>query len=275
MPNLILSISALLKSISLTTPRLPSFFSRLPSFTFDKRTPSCHPSKPRFPFSFGTFLLVSLIPILFVATLLPESQLAANPNRFGFLALASIPPLFILSAKNGIVSYLTGKGWNSINFLHRWLGRIVVLIVLLHFYFWTIQWSNSNQLGLFLSSEKEIRGLTALAFLILIGLSSMKPMRKFSYPLFFVLHYVGIIGFLFFVNRHSIYAQGWATWSVVGIYGLDLVGRLKGLRIRYVEVEALEGGMTRVGITGVRGGWRYVISFSMCLLTFDNLLVFI
>lgn len=255
LPNSILPISALVKSISLTTPRLPSFFTRLPNLT-TRRTPSCHPTQPRFPFSFGTFLLFSLIPILFVATLLPESQLRANPNRFGFLSLASIPPLFILSAKNGVISWLTGKGWTGVNFLHRWLGRAVVVTVLLHMYFWTIQWAATNQLGVFLTSDKEVRGLAALGFLLLIGVSSIAPMRKFSYPLFFVLHYLGIIGFLFYVNKHTIYAQGWATWSVVAIYGLDIVGRLKGMRIRYVEVEALEGGMTRVGITGIQGGWR-------------------
>lgn len=115
--------------------------------------------------------------------------------------------------------------------------------------------------------DKEVRGLTALAFLLLIAFSSAGPVRKYSYPVFFVLHYVGIVGFLVFVNRHTIYARGWATWSVVAIYGLDIVGRLASMRIRYVEVEAMEGGMVRVGMTGVRGGWRYV--FFLSPLTYD------
>lgn len=110
----------------------------------------------------------------------------------------------------------------------------------------------------FLAGDKEQRGIGALVCLLLIALSSSRPVRKYSYPIFFVLHCVGIIGFLVFVNRHTIYARGWATYAVLGIYGVDIAGRLVGMRVRYVEVEALEGGMTRVRMRALRGGWRYV-----------------
>ena len=131
LPTPLLAYRALLNSISRTTLPIPSFLA--------PKTTSCHPTRPRLPFSLGTLSLALLLPVLYLATLLPASQLRANPNRFGFLALASIPPLFVLSAKNGAVAWLTGRGWTSINFLHRWMGRIVVLLVLLHFYFWTVQ----------------------------------------------------------------------------------------------------------------------------------------
>ena len=234
------------------------------------------------PFSLGNLVLVLLIPAFFLATLLPESQLRANPNRFGFLALAAIPPMFVLSSKNGAVQWLLGKGWTSVNFLHRWLGRAMVLMVLLHFYFWTVQvsassngggsrsltslgglshsppsqWADTHQVMEFLSGTKEQRGIGALVFLLIIAVSSAGPLRRFSYPLFFTLHYIWIISFLVFINKHTIYAQGWATYSVLAIYGLDIVGRLAGMRVRYVEVEPMEGGMVRVGMRGLHGGWR-------------------
>ena len=257
LPAAFRSAGAILSSISLATPPLPTFldYTRLP-FVRRRQSPSCHPTKTYVPFSVGTIVLGLLIPLLVISTLLPESQLRANPNRFGFLALASIPPLFVLSSKNGPISLLLGKGWTAVNFLHRWLGRGVVLLVLLHMYFWTIQWVASSRVNEFLRGNKEVRGLTAMAFLILIAVSSAGPLRRISYPAFFVLHYVGIIGFLVFVNRHTIYAKGWATYSVVGIYGFDILGRLLSMRVRYVEVEALDSGMVRIGLRGVHGGWR-------------------
>lgn len=119
------------------------------------------------------------------------------------------------------------------------------------------QWVAVGKGGVFLSQDKEVRGITALAFLLLIAFSSAGPIRRYSYPVFFILHYVGVLGFLIFVNRHTVYAQGWATYAIVGIYAVDIVVRLASLRVRYVEVEALEGGMTLVRMPGLRGGWRY------------------
>ncbi|GAA5822676.1 hypothetical protein JCM5353_000631 [Sporobolomyces roseus] len=202
-----------------------------------------------------TFFLF-LIPVVLLSTLLPESRLLENPNRFGFLALACLPPLFVLSMKNGPIGVLLGKSWFVVNFLHRWLGRAVLGLVLCHAIIWTAQWSTASEVSIFLSGSKERRGLISLSFLLLLTLSSLPPFRKFSYPLFFTLHYTSILGFLIFLNQHTIYARGWATYSIVLIYTIDIVGRIAGMRLRWVQVEALEGGMTRVEMKGLKGGWR-------------------
>ncbi|GAA5910102.1 hypothetical protein JCM8208_000956 [Rhodotorula glutinis] len=246
-----LALAAIVRSASLLTLPLPSFLARLSSRT----TRSCHPTRTYAGFSLGRLAVALLIPAFLLAALLPESQLRANPNRFGFLAIACIPPVFVLSAKNGPASWLLGRGWTAVNFLHRWLGRAIVLLVLPHFYFWTIQYSGAAQTA-FLAGEKERRGIVALAFLLLLTLSSLPPMRRFSYPVFFVLHYVGLVGFLVFLHRHTVYARAYSTWPVVAIYALDILGRLLSLRIRVAECDALESGMTRVALPGLSAGWR-------------------
>ena len=255
-PKFILGSVAIFQKITRTTLRLPAVFAR---FSFIRRSEiSCHPSRPFLPFSLGSLFLVLLIPVFVVSTLFPGSQLVANPNRFGFFALGILPPLFLLSSKSTPITWLTNQGWTAINFLHRWTGRMVVLLVFLHAYFWALQWA--GDLTAFFSQSKQVQGTTASAFLLLIAVSSARPIRRWSYSIFFGLHYVGIIGFLVFVNTHTIYARGWATYGIIAIYGADILGRLSGMRIRYVEVEALEGGMTRVGMPGLTKGWRYVPS---------------
>ncbi|KWU45909.1 hypothetical protein RHOSPDRAFT_28557 [Rhodotorula sp. JG-1b] len=249
-----LATTGVIHSVSRISIPIPSVAARiLPSRW---RVPSsCHPSRTYLPFSLGHLAWALLIPAFLLATLLPESELRANPNRFGFLALACLPPIFVLSVKNGPVAWIVGRGWTAVNFLHRWLGRMMVLLVLLHFYFWTIQYSGSAQTA-FLAGEKERRGITALAFLLLIMLSSLPPMRRFSYPIFFLLHYVGLIGFLVSINRHTVYAGPWATYIVMAIYASDILGRIASMRVRWVEAEALEGGMVKMSMPGVAAGWR-------------------
>lgn len=262
-----------ISTIGATTPRrlvypypslyITSFFHSLGLFTptssFLNRFSASNRTKPLLHFPpLKKVATTLLIPLFLLLTILPQSQLRANPNRFGFISLACLPPLFLLSAKKSPIELVLKKSYVAVNFLHRWLGRAVVLMVLLHMYFWTIQYQATAQITLFLSGEKEVRGLTALGFLLLIAVSSLPLFRKWSYTIFFILHYVGIIGFLVFLNRHTIYARGWATWSIVGIYTVDIVGRVASMRLRWVEVQALEGGMTRVTMKGLHGGWGYV-----------------
>lgn len=81
-------------------------------------------------------------------------------------------------------------------------------------------------------------------------------MRRFSYPVFFVLHYVGIVGFLVFLHEHTTYARAYSTWPIIAIYTADILGRVLSMRIRVVEAEALDGGMVRLALPGLRAGWR-------------------
>lgn len=133
-----LAATSVIHSVSRISIPIPSFATRILPRRW--RVPSsCHPSRTYLPFSLGHLAWALLISAFLLATLLPESELRANPNRFGFLALACLPPIFVLSVKNGPVAWIVGRGWTAVNFLHRWLGRMMVLLVLLHFYFWTIQ----------------------------------------------------------------------------------------------------------------------------------------
>ncbi|KZT58483.1 ferric reductase-like transmembrane component, partial [Calocera cornea HHB12733] len=59
-------------------------------------------------------------------------NLIMNSNRAGFMALALIPPVFLLAAKNSILTLLLSTGYEKLNFLHRWAGRMMFLCALVH-----------------------------------------------------------------------------------------------------------------------------------------------
>jgi hypothetical protein len=53
-------------------------------------------------------------------------------NRSGILAVVNMVPLFVLAARNSPLIKTLGISFDTFNLLHRWLGRIIVLEVLLH-----------------------------------------------------------------------------------------------------------------------------------------------
>ena len=59
-------------------------------------------------------------------------------NRVGVLAYALTPFSILLSSRESLLSLLTGVPYQSFNFLHRWLGYIIVAQGVLHTVGWFI-----------------------------------------------------------------------------------------------------------------------------------------
>ena len=76
-----------------------------------------------------------------------------------------------------------GRGYEKLNFLHRWSGRAVFLSATIHGSLWI---RSHLILGVSFAQEKEMRGLSAYAVLCLMVLISLRPVRNAAYQLFFV-----------------------------------------------------------------------------------------
>jgi ferric-chelate reductase len=112
--------------------------------------------------------------------------LLENANRPGFIALAQLPPLFLVATKNSMLSFLlSGVGYESLTWLHKALGRGVFLAVAIHGACWIkdhLRWGNP-----ILGQTKETSGIAAFSVLCMIVLSSLRPVRERFYQTFFVL----------------------------------------------------------------------------------------
>lgn len=116
-----------------------------------------------------------------------NAPLVDNPNRAGFLALAQLPIVFLFGTKNSILSLLLGPGhgYEKLNYVHRWSGRAMFLGAGVHGALWI---RNHIQYDLpILGQQKETTGVTAFALLGIIVLTSLKPVRKWCYSVFFTL----------------------------------------------------------------------------------------
>jgi len=113
----------------------------------------------------------------------------------GFLSVAQLPVVFLFSSKNSIFSFLLGPGvgYEKLNFLHRWSGRVMFLSALLHGALWI---RSMLEAGMpILGQKKETTGIIAFSFLALIVLVSLRPGRKYFYQVFFNLQWVLYISF--------------------------------------------------------------------------------
>ena len=117
----------------------------------------------------------------------PPSDHPANDFfRPGFLALAQFPIVFLFATKNSIVSLLLGpgNGYEKLNFIHRWSGRIMFLGSMLHGALWI---RNHLEYDLpIIGQQKEGSGVAALGLLGVVVLSSLPFVRRWAYQVFYV-----------------------------------------------------------------------------------------
>lgn len=55
-----------------------------------------------------------------------------NAKRAGWIAMSQIPVSFLLASKNSLIGFLVGKGYEKLNYLHRWVGQLLLISSLFH-----------------------------------------------------------------------------------------------------------------------------------------------
>ena len=99
------------------------------------------------------------------------------------MTIAQLPFVFLFGTKNNLLSLLWQKGYDRLNFLHRWAGRGIFFSAAIHGGLWIrnhLQYHVS-----ILGMEKEKLGVLTFAALGMIVLTSLKPVRKYCYQVFF------------------------------------------------------------------------------------------
>lgn len=190
-------------------------------------------------------------------------------HRSGRLSVLNMIPLFVLAGRNNPLIKLLDIQFNTFNLLHRWIGRVVVALVLVHGFAWlaasmqapdattTIKYSVQN---VPLITTGVIAGVLMVAVLLL----SNAVLRRASYEVFLHVHILLIVGTLVTLYLHlkTLPAQRtvlglvgiWAAERLVRVYRIvrHNVGR-GGTR---AEVECMAGDAMRVTLHMARP-WKF------------------
>ncbi|KAI1138471.1 ferric reductase NAD binding domain-containing protein [Hypoxylon sp. FL0543] len=166
-------------------------------------------------------------------------------DRVGVFAYALTPLSVMLSSRESILSLLTGLPYQSFNFLHRWLGYIIVIQGSLHTIGWTIvevrlyqpQPQTAQE---WIAQLYIIWGVVAQGLLLLLfGLSTPWGIRLTGYEFFRKAHYVLAMVYIgacwgHWANLQCFMIPGLAIWA------LDRVIRL--LRSALIHYQYLPNG---------------------------------
>ncbi|KAL8693869.1 MAG: hypothetical protein Q9218_001378 [Villophora microphyllina] len=142
--------------------------------------------------------------------------------RTGFIAAAQLPFIVLLAGKRNIIGWLTGTSYERLNWLHRWVSRILFLTVTIHMGFWFVDWARYDYIKTKLTTDPITqRGFAAWCILLWIVLSSFAPVRQWNYEFFVVQHIMTFMGFLAAVYLHLPEEVKVWIWIPIGLFTLD------------------------------------------------------
>ncbi|KAK5134686.1 hypothetical protein LTR08_006201 [Meristemomyces frigidus] len=182
----------------------------------------------------------------------------ARGVRAGWLAVAQMPLLILLVGKNNLITLTTGVSYERLNVLHRWSARVMLLMAIFHFGFQSRAWSEYGLMQLEWSTDEcPPTGIAAFAILLWMNLSTLAPLRYWSYEFFVIQHIITFFGFIIAVMYHL---PDTALWSRIYIYipiALYLLDRIirtalfawTNIRVSRATLTALDGGVTKVRLS--------------------------
>lgn len=119
-----------------------------------------------------------------------RTTLGPFANRVGILAYALTPFSVLLATRESLLSLATGLPYQSFNFLHRWLGYIILAQGALHTIGWTVvevrlyQPQPSVAIHLFMETYM-IWGCVAMFLILLLFVFSLPPVIRYTGHEFF------------------------------------------------------------------------------------------
>ncbi len=177
--------------------------------------------------------------------------------RAAWLGVAQVPLLILLAGKNNLIGAITGVSYDRLNVLHRWVSRMLLLLITFHMLFLHVSWNKYDLGPLEYSTDSCIpTGWAGYAILIWMNISTIAPIRNFSYEVFVVQHIIIFFGFIIGVMMHlpstALYSRVY-IYIPIGLYLLDRTIRStryawNNIRPGRATLTALEGGVTKVCI---------------------------
>ncbi|PCH39470.1 hypothetical protein WOLCODRAFT_141288 [Wolfiporia cocos MD-104 SS10] len=176
-------------------------------------------------------------------------------NQAGMLSTSQIPVAILMATKNSVMGALAGRGYEKLNFLHRFAGRVIVLAANVHALGYIYQWTLD---GSFIAhvSPSIAWGIAALVCVDILFFFSISIVREVLHHTFYISHVVSAIILMAATCRHIPVAIPYVL-AAVGFYAFDLVVRLIRTRVASANLCTIpELSMVRIQVPGIDSGWH-------------------
>ncbi|WWC70327.1 uncharacterized protein I206_104277 [Kwoniella pini CBS 10737] len=190
-----------------------------------------------------------------IACFVVGAELTQNSNRPGFIALAQLPVIILLSLKSPLPLpiFLPSLSYEHYNFLHRWTGRTLFVTATVHGGMWINQFIRNDELDQ-INASKSRRGILAYALMGMVVITSLKPIRRKCYQLFWIAHVMFFVGFFAAISYHTPYSRPW-IYPCVALYAYDLFVRMLRYRIKDATLVPIDDTLTMIHIPDCDSGW--------------------
>ncbi|XMA18665.1 hypothetical protein WAI453_011456 [Rhynchosporium graminicola] len=203
----------------------------------------------------GYLTIFSFVGIVYKTWITPVKALPGKFNtrtgmggfsdRVGAFAYALTPLSVFLSQRESILSLVTGMPTQSFNFIHRWLGHIIMAQSMIHTIIWTIVEAKLYQpqpkvYNEFIKQTYMIWGIVAMALLSFIWV--------FSFP-----RMIRLTGYEFFRKSHALIAviyfgACWGHWSKLACWMIAALAIVfMDFGIRYLRTLLIHVGYLKSG----------------------------
>ncbi|KAF6760556.1 ferric reductase transmembrane component [Ephemerocybe angulata] len=176
--------------------------------------------------------------------------------RAGMIAVSQMPLIFALAQKSSILGSLLGYGYETLNYIHRYAGRLSVTAANVHAIFYIYKWSNAGTILQELQHPKFAWGLAFLIAMDILFFFSLEFWRRKAYNIFFWSHTIGIM-VLFPAGCMHMPAARPYMFACAILYGLDRIVRAVKSSIATATITHLPRmDMAYVEVPNIRSGWR-------------------
>ncbi|TLD23721.1 hypothetical protein PspLS_06922 [Pyricularia sp. CBS 133598] len=202
-----------------------------------------------------------------------NQDLATIGNRAGSMAMGNAAALFLFSARNNVLLWLTDWSHGTFLLLHRWLGIWTILLTVVHSCLLLATYVEYGHYAMELARLYWHWGIVGTVAAVALWPTSVLALRRAAYELFLPLHQFLAILFLvgYYYHIWYLYQYQWGyeiwVWIAVGFWALDRVLRLvrmavKGRRTAQISaVEGSDGEYLRIDVDGVRSGGVVYLCF--------------
>ncbi|OBT39942.1 hypothetical protein VE00_09437 [Pseudogymnoascus sp. WSF 3629] len=194
--------------------------------------------------------------------------------RAAWVSVTQVPFVYLLASKASLIGLLSGSSHERINWLHRWVSRTLLVTVTVHGGFFYVEWYRADLVEVELQMMTMVKyGIGAWSVLAWTFITSLTPIRSFSYELFVLQHIAAAAVFLWLLWMHvPSYAQyniwfaiaalvfdklvmyAWTAWTNAPASGKTGGGLSKFIGHR-AEIRAVNTEMTEVIVHDVQFKW--------------------
>ncbi|KAK3346764.1 ferric reductase NAD binding domain-containing protein [Lasiosphaeria hispida] len=162
-------------------------------------------------------------------------------KRFGMVAASQYPIQYLLALKSlNPYAFAFRSSHEHINRYHRVLGRVITLLLVLHWAFYMNFFAQNGLLPKRMSDPIVRAGVVSFLSLNILNTTALRPMRKLSYRLFFIVHLVVAFVMPVLLSFHAKPARIFMAEALV-VFVADLASRKFDTVTAHASLESIPG----------------------------------